>query len=593
MLLTFVVFQGAEHFVSCGVTRLGPNVNDLLVTLTMSDETTTIEFLNGIDFLVGFFKTELLSVRNDHVCDTNGATRVGSFTETESLQTVQASNRFFLTHSLEAAPDDVGDLFLTNGVVDETKLCRPDLIETHTTDGGLDERLGRITEGALLLLVVWIAITNLVVHTSMAFRKGKFDFRWVVVNWQTLENISLLFLTKLTQVSQEVATERNVLGWSQNWLTASRAEQVVRRKHEQASFQLSFHREWHVNGHLVTIKVSIVSTANERMHTDSFAFDEFWLKGLNGKTMECRSTVQENWMSLGDFIKNVPHFRCAALNHLLGRADGVNQTHFLQATNDEWLEQDESHLLRKTALIESEIRTDNNNGTTRVIDALAEKILTETTGLAFKHVGEGLQRTIACTSHWAAMATVVEQGVHSFLQHALLITNDDIRCAQLEQVLETVVTIDDATIEIVQVGGRKAATFQRHERTKIRRNDWKNFHDHGFWTAVRLSKALAKLQALGQLLADLLGLGLGHRLFQFLDGIGKIDPAEDVTDGFSTHAHAESVCTVLFFCFTEINFGQQLTTLQWSAAWLDDHVVFIIDDALKRAGRHIQHETDA
>ena len=191
------------------------------------------------------------------------------------------------------------------------------------------------------------------------------------------------------------------------------------------------------------------------------------------------------------------------------------------------------------------------------------------------------------------MATVVEQGVHSFLQHALLITNDDIRCAQLEKVLETVVTIDDATIQIVQVRGRKAATFQRHQRTKIRRNDWKNFHDHGFWTAVRLSKALAELQTLGQLLANLLGLRLGHRLFQFLDGIGKIDPTENVTDGFSTHANAESVCAVLLFGFTKIDFGQKLTTLQGCAAWLDDHVVFIIDDALQGAGRHIQHQTDA
>ena len=230
--------------------------------------------------------------------------------------------------------------------------------------------------------------------------------------------------------------------------------------------------------------------------------------------------------------------------------------------------------------MQQKVRTDDDDGTARVIDALAEKVLTEAARLALEHVGHGLQRTIARASHWAAMAAVVEQGVHSFLQHALFVADDDIRRAKLKQVLETIVAVDDATIEIVQVGGRKAAAFKRNERAKVWRDDRQHFEDHPFWTAVAFGEALAELEALGELLADLLGARLGHRLFEFLGHIRQVELGEDVTDGLGTHADAEGVCTVLLFGFTKIDFGQELTALKRGAAWIDDHVVFVIDHAL-------------
>jgi hypothetical protein len=75
------------------------------------------------------------------------------------------------------------------------------------------------------------------------------------------------------------------------------------------------------------------------------------------------------------------------------------------------------------------------------------------------------ERAVAGTSHGTAMTTVVEQGVHGFLEHALFVADDDIRSAQLQQVLETVVAVDDAAIQVIQVGGREAAAFKGHQRT--------------------------------------------------------------------------------------------------------------------------------
>ena len=97
-------------------------------------------------------------------------------------------------------------------------------------------------------------------------------------------------------------------------------------------------------------------------------------------------------MALGDFFENVPHFGRLALDHFLGRANGVHVAQFFEAANDERLEQHERHLLRQTALMQLEFRTDDDDGTARVIDALAEQVLAETSALALEHVAERFQR---------------------------------------------------------------------------------------------------------------------------------------------------------------------------------------------------------
>ena len=93
-------------------------------------------------------------------------------------------------------------------------------------------------------------------------------------------------------------------------------------------------------------------------------------------------------MSLCDFFKNIPNFWRLLLDHLTRTTNGVHEAELFEAANDEWLEQNECHLLRKTTLAELQRRTRNNHRTTGVINALTEKILTEATLLTFKHVGE-------------------------------------------------------------------------------------------------------------------------------------------------------------------------------------------------------------
>src|SRR3546814_8287764 len=116
-----------------------------------------------------------------------------------------------------------------------------------------------------------------------------------------------------------------------------------------------------------------------------------------------------------------------------------------------------------TALVQLQRRTDHDDRTARVVDALAEQVLAETTLLALDHVGKRFQRALVGASDRTAATAVVDQRVDRFLQHALFIAHDDVRRRQFEQALETIVTVDDAAIQIVEIRGREAATVERHQ----------------------------------------------------------------------------------------------------------------------------------
>jgi hypothetical protein len=75
--------------------------------------------------------------------------------------------------------------------------------------------------------------------------------------------------------------------------------------------------------------------------------------------------------------------------------------------------------------------------------------------------------------------------------------------------------------------------------------------------------------------------------------IRQIDLGEDVTDGLSTHADRKASAPYCSSASRSSTSVEELAALHWRGAWIDDHVVFIIDHALQRAGGHVEHEADA
>ena len=163
------------------------------------------------------------------------------------------------------------------------------------------------------------------------------------------------------------------------------------------------------------------------MDADSLAFDQHRLERLDTQAMQRRRTVQQDRMLADDFFEYVPHFGTLHLDHLLRLLDGGDETALLELVVDERLEELERHLLGKTALVQLQLGADNDDRTAGVVDALAEQVLAEAALLALERVGQRLQRTVVRTSQHPAAAAVVEQRVHSFLQHALFVTDDDVR----------------------------------------------------------------------------------------------------------------------------------------------------------------------
>src|ERR1700743_1976930 len=118
-----------------------------------------------------------------------------------------------------------------------------------------------------------------------------------------------------------------------------------------------------------------------------------------------------------------------------------------------------------------ELGTDPNARTPGMVDALAQQVLPEAALLAFQHVGERLQRPLVGARDDAAAAAVVEQRVNRLLKHALLVPAYDVGGPHLYQPLQAVVAVDDAPVEVVEVGRRETAAVERHQRTQVRRND--------------------------------------------------------------------------------------------------------------------------
>ena len=109
----------------------------------------------------------------------------------------------------------------------------------------------------------------------------------------------------------------------------------------------------------------------------------------------------------------------------------------------------------------------DDNRTGGVVDTLTEKILTETALLTLERVGERLEGTVGLGLDSRRFARVVEQRVNSLLKHTLLVAENHLGSFDFNESFQTVVTYDDTTVEVVEVGGGETAAVQWHERTQL------------------------------------------------------------------------------------------------------------------------------
>ena len=347
-----------------------------------------------------------------------------------------------------------------------------------------------------------------------------------------------------------------------------------------------------MNSHLVTIEVGVIRRTNQRVQLDSFTFDQYWLKCLDTQTVQGWCTVQQYRVFADHFVQDIPNDGFFTLNHFLGGFDGGGQATQLQLAVDERFEQLQRHLFRQTALMQTQVWTYGDYGTAGVVNAFTEQVLTETTLLTFDHVGQRFQRTFVGTGDGTTATAVIQQGVYRFLQHTLFVAHDDVRRSQIQQAFQTVVTVDHAAIQIVQIRGRETTAIQRNQRAQIRRQYRQHGQDHPLRLVTGLYERFQQLDTLGQLLA--LGFGVGFvQLFTQLLALGfQIHVFQQGLNSFRTHLGVEFV-TELFQRVQILLFGQDLTTLEVGHTAFDHHIGFEVQYALDVTQRHIQQQTDA
>ena len=433
-----------HHRVCNAVRTFRPSVNDLVVLLALGDQTVRILLLIFFNAGPGCFDHGFLFRWYNHVGHTEGDAGLTSFLEAQLHHPVCKDHRRLLAAEAVDLVDDVGDFLLGHQLIDDCWrhlwVTWQQICNHETARGGVD----RLGDGLAIIIDADIARLDLGMQRHNARIQSRFDFT------QVAEGLAFAdFVFTLNR--QEVETQDDVLAWHDDRLAACRAQDVVGRHHQHAGFKLGFNRQWHVNGHLVAVEVGIECGADQRVQLDGLTFDQLRFEGLDAQAVQRRCAVQHHGMLADHFVENVPNFRTLFFNELLGLLHRAGQALGVQALVDEGLEQFQSHLLRQTALMQLQFWTNGDHRAARIIDALAEQVLTETTLLTLQHVSQGLQRTLVRAGDDATATAVVEQSVDGFLQHALFVAHDDIWRTQFNQALQPVVAVDHAAIEVVQV----------------------------------------------------------------------------------------------------------------------------------------------
>ncbi len=294
-----------------------------------------------------------------------------------------------------------------------------------------------------------------------------------------------------------IDAEHHVLRRNRERIAVGGRQDVVRAEHQHGRFHLRFGRKRDVHGHLVAVEVRVERGADERVDADGFSFDEHGLEGLNAEAVKRGSAVEKHRMLADHVLENVPDDRFLRLDEFLGLLDGGAMARGFELVIDERLEKLERHLLGQTALVQLQFRADHDDRTAGIVHALAEQVLAEAALLALERVGERLERAIVGSAQHAATAAVVEQRVDGLLQHALFVADDHVRRVKLHELLQPVVAVDHAAIQVVQVGSGKTAAVERHERAQLRRKHRDHVENHPLGLVAALAERLENLQALG------------------------------------------------------------------------------------------------
>src|SRR3989338_6533968 len=574
-----------HHLARDLVRALRPGIDNLVILLALSDQAVHILLFEFLHLIADFVDDGPLGVGDQHVVLAERDTGLERLAEAQTHDLVAEDHRLFLAAVAVDGVDDGLHVFLPQQAVHQIergfRVQRQKVAQAQTAGGGFEP----LPDDIAVFVDLFQAALDLGVQVNGTGGQGVFHLVHIGESHAFTDH-ALAFHGGVIQA------KHHILRRNDNRRAVGGRQHVVRRHHQNARFKLGFQRERDVNSHLVAVEVGVKGRADQRVKLDRLAFDQDRFERLNPQTVQRGRTVQKDRVFADDFIKDIPNLGTFLFHQLFGLLYGRGQTFGPKPRVDEGLEQFERHLLRQTALVQLQLGTGHDDRTTREVDALAEQVLTEAALFAFQHVGQRFQRALVGAGDDTATTAVVEQGVNSLLQHALFVTHDDVGRTQFDQTLQAVVAVDDATIEVVQVRGRKAATIQRNQRAQFRRNDRKNGQNHPLRTVAGFEEGFHDLQTLDDLFRLQFAGGFFQISAKLLCGGLKINRGQHFTDRFGADIGGESVGAILVLRVEIFFFGQLLLIGQVGQTRLDHDVVFEIQHTLQIPQGHVEHQAD-
>src|SRR6266849_2624597 len=567
----------AEHLLRNELGDVRPDVDHLVVPLAVRDHPVLVLLLHLVDLLARRSDLPLLRRRDVHVVDADGEPRERRVAEPEVLQLVEELHRRLVAKEVVASADERRDLLLLELLVDEPQRRGHDLVQQGAPDRRLEDLAVPAQADARLQVDVLVVVGD--PHLFGVPEEAPFAPDGALRRAQAL-------------LGQVVDAEDHVLGRHRQRRAVRRGQDVVRRQHQHLGLELRFHRERDVHRHLVAVKISVEGRTHQWMDLDGLPFDQNGFERLNAKAMEGRSTIQKHRVLPDDLFQDVPDLGTLFLDELLGRLDRRRDAALFQLAKDEGLEELEGHLLGEAALVQLEVRSDDDDGAARVVHALAEEVLAETALLALQGVGQRFERTIVGTRNDSPPTAIVEQRVDRFLKHPLLVADDDLGRFQIHQPLQPVVPVDDPAIQVVQIRRGEPAPVEGHQRTELRWDDRHDLEDHPVRLVAGLQERLDHLEALHDLLPLLDG-GLAEHLGpEVARQRVEVHVAQELTDRLRAHADLQGFGAVLFLELARLVDRHQVLLLDALEAGIEDDVLLEIEDLLQLAQRHVQELAD-
>ena len=581
-----------SHRITDLMVDAGPQVNDLIVTLAVGNQTPGELFLDFTDLLVTVFDEGFLLFRNEHIFEVEGQTALEGHVVTEVLDVIQELRRTGNSGILDNQGNDVPQGFLAEHFVDIGHLVRNKFVD-HNTAG---RRFDDMRPLAQIHLVHRHTHIDFRVDVDGFFVEGDNHFLGTVEDFA-------FSLGARANLGDVVQTEHHILGRNGDRRTVGGVEDVVAAEHQQLRFEDGGIAQREVNGHLVTVEVGVESRTSERVQLNGLTLDHTGLESLDTETVQGRSTVEQHGMPFHHIFEDVPDDRILAVHNLLCALDRLDDAALDEFADDEGFVQFGRHILGQTALVHIEFGTHDDDGTGGVVHTFTEQVLTEAALFSFEGVGQGFERAVGFALDGGGLLGVVQQGVNGLLEHTLLVAQNHIRSLDFNQFLEAVVADNHPAVQIVQVGGGETAAIEGNEGTQVGRGDGNHLENHPFGAvdALGLLEPLDDGQALEGFRSSLLGFLRGDFCPQFVGEGIHVNLAQEFEDGAGAHFRNELVGIVILerfvlgeavHHFPILIFGKKVQLGVVGCALLEDDVFLIIDDGFQFLGRKANHRAN-